>query len=891
MNRYKAYFSQSADEIAAEDRIDVTYYRLDIRVTTSPQHLSGNVIMNAVSLQNGLSSITLDLMNALTIDSAKVGVSTVAFVQHASSFDLALDRSYSSGEVMTVQIFYEGVPGSSGFGSFEFSQHSSVPWVWSLSEPYGAKDWWPCKDHPKDKADSADVVVTCDSAYKVGSNGKLVSVVNNGDGTKTHHWQERYPISTYLISVAITNFAQFSNWFHYSPTDSMEVLNYVLPENLASAQANLPLTVGMLQIYSDLFGLYPFVNEKYGHSQFGWGGGMEHQTMTSVGGFGESLIAHELAHQWFGDMITCSTWPDIWLNEGFATYCEMLYQEKKYGTPAYWSDVNNDAGAAKAAVGSIHVVDTSNVGTLFSSNLVYSKGAWVLHMLRHVIGDTAFFHSMYNYANHPSYKYGVASTPDFQSVCESTSGQDLDYFFNEWIYGERYPHYSYGMTPVATDSGYLTTINLTQTTGTANPAFFTMPIDFKFIAVGWDTTITLVNNQQSQAFTVLLTHNPTTLQLDPAGWILKDKDSVKSFLLAPGSLNFGQTFVFDPRTDSVTVTNAGLSTLIILSAVPTDSVYSVQPTGASIPPQQSQKFFVTFRPRASGSKNGKIFFYHNAAPVPDMLSLTGIGVSRRYSFRRGWNLLSVPVSAPDRRTTTLFPSAASSAWDYVGSDYVSAETLQNGIGYWLRFNMDTTIFLNGATQSSDTIEVQEGWNLIGSISTPIAVSSIVSDPPSMVTSNFFTFTGTYSTVDTIVPARACWVKVLNAGELYVSSAPGAKASAGTIRVVPMNEFPPSLPTEDQSHLLHLPDHFSLAQNFPNPFNPETRFEFQISEFALVNLNVYDVLGREVASIVHELLAPGVYTRSWNAGTLPSGIYYYRLTAGKFIESKKLLLLR
>ncbi|TAK51080.1 MAG: hypothetical protein EPO24_16220, partial [Bacteroidetes bacterium] len=211
IERYKGRFFQQQSTLA-EDRIDVTYYKLDITVTTSPQYISGVVTMDAVALVNGLSSITLDLMNSLSVDSCFVGSVEVGVVQGASSFNVTLDRTYNLGESFRAEIYYQGIPGSSGFGSFEFSSHAGTPWVWSLSEPYGAKDWWPCKDHPMDKADSAEIVVTCDSEYKVGSNGKLLGVTDNGNGTSTHHWKESFPISTYLISIAITNYAEFSNW-------------------------------------------------------------------------------------------------------------------------------------------------------------------------------------------------------------------------------------------------------------------------------------------------------------------------------------------------------------------------------------------------------------------------------------------------------------------------------------------------------------------------------------------------------------------------------------------------------------------------------------------------------------------------------------------------------
>jgi aminopeptidase N len=507
---------------SADTNIDVTYYKLDLIITTSPNYLRGRVTVKALSKRAGLSTLALDLTNTMTVDSVRAGSNRMSFVQYPTTVSINLDRSYGYGEMVVLDVHYRGIPVSTGFGSFEFSSHAGTPWVWTLSEPYGARDWWPCKDQPHDKADSADIWVTCNSTFRVGSNGKLVAIVDNGNGTKTHKWAERYPISTYLVSVALTNFAEFSNWFHYSPTDSMQILNYVLPEHLAEALDSLPRTVEALRILSDLYGLYPFIQEKYGHCEFGRGGAMEHQTMTSTTAFTEYLIVHELAHQWFGDMITCARWADIWLNEGFAKYSEALYTEAKYGPEAYQAFIAHQADGAKTAAGSVSSADTTNVSGLFNFPRTYQKGAVVLHMLRHVLGDSVFFRAMRAYAGDPRFRFTVATTEGFQSVCESVSGKQLDYFFDEWVYGEKYPRYAYEWNAKASGSGYEVAIQINQATGTARPAFFTMPVDFRLSASGWDTTFVLLNTHNHQVFTVTVSHQPTSAALDPDGWILHD---------------------------------------------------------------------------------------------------------------------------------------------------------------------------------------------------------------------------------------------------------------------------------------------------------------------------------------------------------------------------------
>lgn len=512
----------AATESSADPNIDVTYYKLDLRITTAPEYLKGVVTVKAISQVDGLRQVTLDLMENLQVTAVQDGSTNLSFSQSPTTVEIVLDRSYDQGEMISFDIHYEGRPGRSGFGSFTFSDHDGVPWVWTLSEPYGAKDWWPSKDHPSDKADSVDVWVTCDASLQVASNGILVDVIDNGDGTRTYKWQERYPISTYLVSLAITNYETFSNWFRYSPTDSMEVVNYVLPERLDLAKERLPVVVRQLEIFSELFGEYPFLKEKYGHAQFGWGGGMEHQTMTSLGSFNSRLLAHELAHQWFGDKITCRTWPNIWLNEGFATYSTALYLEAEGGEAAYRGYMSRIMTDARLAQGPLYVADTSSVSGLFSWPLVYAKGATVLHMLRHVLGDSLFFDALRAYAQEPRLAYKTAVTEDFQQVCERVAQMDLDFFFYQWIYGEGYPRYDYSWTAGAAGDVYEVRIDLRQQPTAINPSFFVMPIDFSFASGAWDTTVTFYNDAPQQTFLVQLPQLPDTVLLDPEDWILKE---------------------------------------------------------------------------------------------------------------------------------------------------------------------------------------------------------------------------------------------------------------------------------------------------------------------------------------------------------------------------------
>ncbi|HTR82496.1 MAG TPA: M1 family aminopeptidase [Bacteroidota bacterium] len=519
----------------ASSWFDVTYDSLALDVNTQTNFLNGEVTIVGICREAGQTTLTLDLNDAMHIDSVYVNGSRSSFMQDPFSFNVTLGQAPQTGDALRATIFYSGYPVATGFGSIVFNTHAGVPWVYSLSEPYGARDWWPCKNDQSDKADSADIVVTCDSAFRVGSEGVLLSVKNFGNGKTAYHWHESYPIASYLISIAISNYAQLTYWFHYSPTDSMEVLNYILPEDVPTASRMLPLVLDMLKIYSGMYGRYPFIREKYGHSEFGIGG-MEHQTMTSISTFVENIVAHELAHQWFGDMITCRTWSDLWLHEGFAQYSTALYLEKEYGVDQYWNYMKTQMASGISAVGFVGAPDTSTPKTLFYAPLVYGKGASILHMLRHVLGDSVFFRAMYAYANDPRLMYSNAASQDFERNCEEVSGKNLSYFFQEWLYGEGFPDYQYTWDWKSSGGSGTVSLNITQAPDRINPAFFTMPIDVKISTAEKETTVTVFNNAQSQNFAIDFPENPTSVTLDPDGWILKLAAHIKGAPLSEAQL-------------------------------------------------------------------------------------------------------------------------------------------------------------------------------------------------------------------------------------------------------------------------------------------------------------------------------------------------------------------
>ncbi|MFH1686174.1 MAG: M1 family metallopeptidase [bacterium] len=424
---------------------DVGYYDVFIRVNDTTEFIYGVVTMVAEPTLDGVSSIEVDFQADMTLDSITSPQGVRLFTRAGDVVTVTLNPPYNAGEPFECTFYYHGHPTEGGFQGFSFDVRNGTDVVISsLSEPYFARSWWPCKDRMDDKADSFDIAIEVDTLFYVGSNGTLDSTVYNGSNTHTFFYTVRYPLVTYLFSVAISDYTVwYDEWVYNGGQDTMPIVNAVYPDMYSYSLSHLDVTPYALEVGSGLFGEYPFANEKYGHSNFEWGGAMEHQTMTSTAGssfgFSEPVIVHEMGHQWWGDMITCESWGHIWLNEGWASYTEALYYEVKDGFQAY---KNYMAGMAYSGGGTIYVYDTTSVWNIFHGGLSYDKGAWVCHMLRGVLGDEAFFDGITAYYN-SEHQWGSATTEEFRDVFEASSGVELDWFFEDWIYGTYRPNYRY----------------------------------------------------------------------------------------------------------------------------------------------------------------------------------------------------------------------------------------------------------------------------------------------------------------------------------------------------------------------------------------------------------------------------------------------------------------
>ncbi|MFC6878001.1 M1 family aminopeptidase [Flavobacterium myungsuense] len=532
------------------ENYDIVYHRLRLKVDPSVQYIDGEVTTKYIAKQN-LNSVTFDLANELVVSSVKRRNVNLTFTR-SSSNELIINLPIQQNENVldSVSITYSGIPPTSGFGSFITSQHNSTPVLWTLSEPFGALEWWPCKQDLNDKVDSIDVFITAPSSYVSVSNGIEQSQKINSDGTKTTRFRHGYPIPAYLIAIAVTNYSIYTQQAGKAP-NQFPIVNYLYPEALNANLTNLDQTPLLIDFFELIVTPYPFRKEKYGHAQFGWGGGMEHTTVSFMGNFSRSLIAHELAHQWFGDKVTCGSWNDIWLNEGFATYLASLAIEHFDGEVAFISDKNNMINSITAVNdGSVYLNndEAADVNRIFSSRLSYRKGAMVLNMLRLKLGTTNFYQALKNYLNDPDLAYGYAKTPDLKRHLEAVSGTDLTEFFNDWVYNQGYPSYSINSKNIALGKAEIT---INQTQSHPSVSFFEMNVPIRLIGVnGEQKDVILDHKTNGQVFVVDVPFTVTEVQFDPKKDIIS-KSNISSLEVDAFDLNNAITLYPVPAKDII----------------------------------------------------------------------------------------------------------------------------------------------------------------------------------------------------------------------------------------------------------------------------------------------------------------------------------------------------
>ncbi len=518
---------QHAVKYEAEDQkmnnFDVTYLQFNLHIDPAQEEISGSVLTRFQTTDDIASGIEMELNTNYFIDSILFDGKPATY-NHFGDFDLRifLPADFDIRHPADVEVFYHGIPSmGDGFGSVGRVKHNDVWGMWTLSEPFGCRDWWPGKNDLSDKADSVDVFIHSPEIYRAASNGILVSEEVNA-GIRTCHWKHRFPIASYLIGVAVTNYEVYSQWAT-SGGELVEIVNYVYPEDKAVIMPRTAEMIEVIELFSELFTPYPFLGEKYGHAQFGWGGGMEHQTMSFMGRFDFEIMAHELAHQWFGNSVTLNSWQDIWLNEGFATYLAALTYEHFFDGYYWprWKSITIGFVVSEPG-GKVFVDDISNNDRLFDSRLSYYKASHLLHMLRWKMGDDSFFEACRNYLNDSRLSYGFAGTNDLKAHLEAAYGKDLTEFFEDWYYGEGFPTYHAEVTQLVANDYK---IKLSQQQSHPSVDFFEMPVPIRFKGVERDTLIVFDNLKNNQEWIVYPGFKIDSVFIDPEQWLVSGNNT------------------------------------------------------------------------------------------------------------------------------------------------------------------------------------------------------------------------------------------------------------------------------------------------------------------------------------------------------------------------------
>ncbi|MGD1048349.1 MAG: M1 family aminopeptidase [Candidatus Krumholzibacteriaceae bacterium] len=535
---------------------DVLHYTIDLAINPSTRYVEGSVKVRLRPLAGPLNHIDLDADDVLTISGVRTAPGdTLEWARSSGLVTIDLPGNVSPGDSVEVEVLYGGYPFSSTDPGLFFSSASGYPLVYSLSEPWSARSWWPCKDYPDDKA-TFDLYFSVPTPLFATSNGTYLGFTAEtrwGAPYQRFHWREAYPMTTYLASVTAAYYVRLDDHFVYAPGDTMPVTHYVYPSLVTQATTDLSITVPALTFFSQIFGLYPFIDEKYGVALCPIGGGMEHETLTSYGAFlvrGDHyydwVFVHEMSHMWFGDMITCKSWEHIWLNEGFASYCEALWFEHLQGAAKLRSYMESKDHTYRWN-GPI-LRDPSNTDpNYYFDDVVYDKAAWMLHMLRHVVGDDTFFQILKAYCVDPRYRFSAAETNDFKAICEAHYGSSLSWFFDEWLTRTDRLGYRWSSKSYRAGLGF----NLTIAVDQVQAVPYKMPVDVTVTTAGGTFNTVLWVNDAHDEFHLTLPDSALVVQFDPGHWILCDQTAAApTGAVVPSAAYLAQNFPnpFNPAT-------------------------------------------------------------------------------------------------------------------------------------------------------------------------------------------------------------------------------------------------------------------------------------------------------------------------------------------------------
>ena len=495
---------------------DITYHKLELNVNPAIHTISGKVTTDYIALSD-MNTLTFDLVSQMVVSSVKKNNIALTYTQNTNELVITLPGTQLAGTSARVEITYAGTPPDTDHVIYDL--HNGSPVLFTLSECFGDKEWWPCKQDMRDKIDSIDLYITTPSQYVSVGNGVETTAPIILGANKTTHFHHNYPIPAYLVSIAVANYSVFNQTGGTAP-NTYPIINYVFPEHLSLAQSELANVPSFLEFYESILGIYPFHNEKYGNAEVTYSG-MEHPTVSFISDYDRYMMEHEMAHQWFGDKITCGTWKDIWLNEGFATFMDDLLIEHFDGNAAGIANRTNViAYITSLTNGAVYLTDAEALdeNRIFDARLSYYKGAMVLNMLRLKLGETAFLQGLRNYLDDPALAYKTAVTTDFKAHMEAVYGNSLTEFFNDWIYNQGYPTYTIKAQNLGAGQVKVT---VGQTQSHASVNYFEMRLPLRFTGAGGQVFNTYVDNTvNNESFIISVPFTVTGVVFDPEKHII-----------------------------------------------------------------------------------------------------------------------------------------------------------------------------------------------------------------------------------------------------------------------------------------------------------------------------------------------------------------------------------
>lgn len=524
----------------ARDRdFETLHIRLDLRVDMKGHRVEGLCATRLRSLVDGLASLSFDAAR-LRVLSARVHSRPVPFRHKDSTLTLRLGRRLKTGEEADVAIRYRISDPEVGLhfvdpgpGGGRFHQ------LWSQGQPEDSRFWFPCHDAPHQKATS-EIVATVPAGYRAVSNGVLQEARKDPRRrTETYHWRMDRPHALYLLSLAVGRFGEVKERWKHVP------LSYYC-ERGREAQARLGFakTAKAMDYFSKSLGV-PYPYEKYAQVCVGhYPGGMENTTATTMtdlcliderAGLDNDvdlLVAHELAHQWFGDLVTCRDWSHAWLNEGFATYLENLFTLHDKGVDEADYELHGNQHAYFQECRDRYrrpiVCKTfSNPWVLFDRHL-YEKAGWVLHMLRGILGDAPWWKAVAYYLDR--HAHGSVETDDLILALEKTTGRNLRPFFDQWVYKSGHPSFKVRYQWKQASKRAELWVLQTQAVGDAAP-LFRLDADVRFSGRGWVRKFTKPVNAKEHRWSFRLPGEPLAAEFDPEHKLLKELDFQKPLAL------------------------------------------------------------------------------------------------------------------------------------------------------------------------------------------------------------------------------------------------------------------------------------------------------------------------------------------------------------------------